>query len=215
MSCWYVWSGLRAGGGIIVLIFPTISPSSVNLVCLVYGNTQPSFTVEIRPQILGEEYLLLQDRQYSVISSTVTLWGSGAKPLAIVLFLFAIVWPYVKLLCMLYCLLMPPKILSIKWRGTIIHVLDAWGKYSFVEFYFVSYLLTILTLSVENPGLADLDIGGALYSLNTSAVSLPSLFVFLGALILSLALSNIMVRLHCCCILDIAKGEHKDKIKTK
>jgi hypothetical protein len=184
----------------------------VNFAGLIYGNTQPSFAVEIRPQILGEPIQILQDRQYSVISSTVTLWGSGAKPLAILLFLFAIVWPYVKLVCMLYCLLMPPKILPVKRRGTIIHVLDAYGKYSFVEFYFVSYLLTILTLSVENPGLTGVDVRGALYSLNTSAVSLPSLSVFLGALILSLALSNIMLRLHCCCIVDDAKiGEDNSR----
>jgi hypothetical protein len=136
-----------------------------------------------------------QNQEYSVIGSIIQLWDSGAVPLAVVLFAMAICWPYLKLLSMLSCFLLPPSHLSAKWRGKIIHTLDLWGKYSFVEIYFVSFLLAILRVSIQSPALAGSS-EGALFSLDLVALSLPSLFVFLSALILSLVLSNVLLRLH-------------------
>jgi hypothetical protein len=170
----------------------------VNLGMFIYGDTQSSFIIGAEASLLGEPIDFGNIQEFSVISSTIKLFESGAIYLAVMLFFLAIFWPYAKLTTMLVCLLVPPKYLRAQWRGKIIHALDIFGKYSFVEVYFVSFILTILRLSVQSPNLGFLpdELAEDLFSFDLLVLPQPSLYVFLAALVQSLLLSNVMLRFH-------------------
>jgi len=170
----------------------------MNLGMFIYGDTQNSFTIGAEATLLGEPVDFGTIQEFSVISSTVTLFKSGAIYLAVMLFFLAIFWPYAKLTTMLVCLLVPPRKLKAEWRGKIIHALDFFGKYSFVEVYFVSFILTILRLSVQSPDFGFLPerVAVDLFAFDLLVLPQPSLYVFLAALVQSLILSNVMLRFH-------------------
>jgi len=129
---------------------------------------------------------------FSVISSTQRLWKDGARVLAAVIFLFSIIWPYVKLVGISLCWLLPTTWLSFKQRGGIILALDRLGKWTFLELYFIAFLLIGLEVQVDSPS----DTAPGLYELLVQVLPQVNLYTFTTALILSLFVSNVVLFYH-------------------
>ncbi len=69
------------------------------------------------------------------------MWDAGLYPLVIILCTFSIVWPYVKLILMIVCWVLPPKKISLKAREKILIYLDQMGKFSLVDTYVTLILI--------------------------------------------------------------------------
>ena len=67
----------------------------------------------------------------SVISSVGKLWDAESYPLAIFIAITSIGWPYIKLALATYSWMMPYH--NPKRREKIIEIIDALGKWSFVD----------------------------------------------------------------------------------
>jgi len=86
------------------------------------------------------ESIMIQDGQVvernsilnvSVISSVGKLWNAESYPLAIFIAITSIGWPYIKLAIATYCWMMPYR--SLRRRELMIEIIDAFGKWSFVD----------------------------------------------------------------------------------
>jgi len=86
------------------------------------------------------ESIMMQDGQVvernsilnvSVISSVGKLWNAESYPLAIFIAITSIGWPYIKLAIATYCWMMPYR--SLRRRELMIEIIDAFGKWSFVD----------------------------------------------------------------------------------
>jgi hypothetical protein len=72
---------------------------------------------------------------FSLIGSIKDMWDSRSYMLAWMVIIFSGVWPYVKLLMMLFCWFTPTGVLSASKRLSMLEFLDNWGKWSLVDVY--------------------------------------------------------------------------------
>ena len=72
---------------------------------------------------------------FSLVNSVRDMWLAGSEVLSSLVAVFSGVWPYMKLVLMLICFFLPTSILSHKRREKILIVLDATGKFSFLDTY--------------------------------------------------------------------------------
>ena len=89
---------------------------------------------------VSAEYILLRDGVIkeqeallvaSIFSSVRKLWQNGSYPLAILVLLSSVIWPYVKLFVSFYIWFFPYD--RPRRRERLIEVMDALGKWSFVD----------------------------------------------------------------------------------
>lgn len=85
------------------------------------------------------------------------MWNAKVYPLAILIAAFSGIWPYVKLIMMLLCWILPPSKISIKRREKILIFLDTVGKYSLID----GYMLVMMVVSFRyhlNKNLISVDV---------------------------------------------------------
>lgn len=70
----------------------------------------------------------------SIFSSVKELWNSGSYPLALLIVVTSIAWPYLKLIFSMAAWTLP-SCRSVRCRERFIEVVDALGKWSFVDIF--------------------------------------------------------------------------------
>mmetsp|Transcript_1213 Transcript_1213/g.1422 ORF Transcript_1213/g.1422 Transcript_1213/m.1422 type:complete len:1617 (-) Transcript_1213:51-4901(-) len=163
---------------------------ALNIVMFIIGDTGDAVAIDIEGQILGVSLTFDNFITLSVISSTQKLWQAEAYLLALLLGGFSIFWPYAKLFILMNCWFVPPKYLPRKVRGKIISAMDAFGKWSFVEFHFLIFVLIVFQLQGGSPS-ADFLPEEKLFEVALIIKPLLSLFTFAAAVVMSLILGNI------------------------
>jgi hypothetical protein len=78
---------------------------------------------------------------FSLINTAKQMWQAGIYPLFFLVLVFSGIWPYVKLLSMLYAWSTPKTRLSADRRGSLLLALDALGKFSLVDTYVLVLML--------------------------------------------------------------------------
>ena len=128
----------------------------LNIGLFVYGDLGVAIKNSLEGVLLGAPLDLRDFGDFSVITSTIALYENGAIGLAIMITILAIVWPYAKLLALLFCWFSPPvincccckELTFFKFRGRVLHFLDALGKWSLIEIYFIIFLRLVFEISV-------------------------------------------------------------------
>ena len=99
------------------------------------------------------------------------LYQARAYALMLLVVIFSIVWPYVKLLLMLYSWVIPVSYLSLERRESLFTWMDAMGKYSLVD----AFVLILVLISFHfHADLSGFGVGVAdLYVTPEVSTSLP------------------------------------------
>eukprot|EP00930_Biecheleria_cincta_P060270 TRINITY_DN4594_c0_g2_i1.p1 TRINITY_DN4594_c0_g2~~TRINITY_DN4594_c0_g2_i1.p1 ORF type:complete len:1018 (-),score=179.46 TRINITY_DN4594_c0_g2_i1:199-3252(-) len=118
---------------------------------------------------------------FSLIGTIGGTWNAGAYAISLLTLLFSGIWPIMKLFFLLGAWLLPSRLLSVSTRGRMLGMLDACGKYSFLDSWFLVLCMSAFSMKWEG--------GGASLSVLTNAR--PAYYMFLLATMLSLALGNI------------------------
>lgn len=79
------------------------------------------------------------------------MWLAGSEVLSTLVALFSGVWHYMKLVLMLISFFLLTSILSHKRREKILIVLDATGKFSFLDTYIMIMMIVVFHFHVEVP----------------------------------------------------------------
>jgi paraquat-inducible protein A len=146
----------RAGAGIVLLLVAAA-------VCFVLGIFRP-FTVVTK--------LWLFDNQVSVYDGLVTLWQAGELFLFLILFVFTICFPAVKLGAM-FTLWLHPRLAGAD-AGKLFHFVAHLGKWSMLDVFVVA----ILVLTVRSGGVASIQVedGFFLFFLSVMLTQVASLW---------------------------------------
>eukprot|EP01094_Clydonella_sp_ATCC50884_P025808 TRINITY_DN6914_c0_g1_i1.p1 TRINITY_DN6914_c0_g1~~TRINITY_DN6914_c0_g1_i1.p1 ORF type:complete len:660 (+),score=291.30 TRINITY_DN6914_c0_g1_i1:115-1980(+) len=124
---------------------------------------------------------------FTLWSSVIEMWEAGVWPLALLIAGTSGVWPYVKLVLMLLCWLLPPQVLAVGWRRAVLQWLDALGKWSLIDAYVLVLFLEAFRIHVAiGEGLAFDMVAEAHYGY----------FSYLGATMLSLSLCHVVLYAH-------------------
>lgn len=93
----------------------------------------------------------------SVLSSVGKLWNAESYPLAILIAVTSIGWPYIKLALATYAWVSP--YINPRRREFLIEVIDALGKWSFVDIFVLVEIMVAFRSTIPLvPGLVDLEI---------------------------------------------------------
>eukprot|EP00928_Gymnodinium_smaydae_P039664 TRINITY_DN27044_c1_g1_i1.p1 TRINITY_DN27044_c1_g1~~TRINITY_DN27044_c1_g1_i1.p1 ORF type:complete len:704 (+),score=136.43 TRINITY_DN27044_c1_g1_i1:1289-3400(+) len=75
--------------------------------------------------------------KFSLLGSVRDMWNAEVYFLAVIILVFSGIWPYVKLVVLLFCWVLPTSRLSLKLRQMVLDFLDAYGKWSIVDSLFL------------------------------------------------------------------------------
>ncbi|KAH3761596.1 Paraquat-inducible protein A [Pelomyxa schiedti] len=172
-----------------------------NIVLFISSNTSGVASVFIAFTTGGGRFISFDPLIVFTLGESVhDMWVAGVWPLALLLALFSGTWPFVKLVSALLLWITPCKILSVRNREKCLMVLDALGKWSFLDSYFmllmmVAFQMTII-FPVHDPALYSFDTPFMIETYVEPFYGFPS---FLIATVLSLCLSHLILALHRYC----------------
>eukprot|EP00584_Thalassiosira_punctigera_P024525 CAMPEP_0172548162 /NCGR_PEP_ID=MMETSP1067-20121228/17531_1 /TAXON_ID=265564 ORGANISM="Thalassiosira punctigera, Strain Tpunct2005C2" /NCGR_SAMPLE_ID=MMETSP1067 /ASSEMBLY_ACC=CAM_ASM_000444 /LENGTH=1499 /DNA_ID=CAMNT_0013335357 /DNA_START=220 /DNA_END=4719 /DNA_ORIENTATION=- len=166
-----------------------------NIALFLSGHLSLGGTVNISGTFAGQDFDVQGFFEFSMAKSTIEMWNAGAKSLAILIVIFSGVWPYTKLLITLFIWFAPPKWLSSKRRGSLLHWLDVLGKWSMVDVFVLLLTLASFRLSVGSPSHLDF-LPEDLYSINMLVVPLWGLYANMLAQFVAQILSHVIIHYH-------------------
>mmetsp|Transcript_26372 Transcript_26372/g.38959 ORF Transcript_26372/g.38959 Transcript_26372/m.38959 type:complete len:1508 (+) Transcript_26372:66-4589(+) len=170
---------------------PVLLLSNIALFLSAHFNLGGAISVFIK--FAGRDIVIKNLFQFSIAQSAVQLWEAGAIELAILLMVFSIIWPYTKQLMTLIAWLLPPRILSVKRRGSLFAWLDALAKWSSVDIFFLVVSLVAFNIKVESP---DKILPEEFYIVDVLLVPLWGLYANLIAQVLSQLSSHVSIYYH-------------------
>ncbi|CAE7290805.1 unnamed protein product [Symbiodinium microadriaticum] len=140
--------------------------------------------------------------QFSLIGSIKDMWQGKVYGLAFLILGFSGLWPYIKPILMLVCWFTPPSRLSVAKRQGLLNFLDAFGKWSLVDTFFMVLCMVAfnfdLRATTDGPKLLH-DIfheAGAEAAFNVHVQPDLGFFTFLAATFLSLIAGHITTACH-------------------
>lgn len=123
----------------------------------------------------------------SLVSTIIECWKSGAYFIAVLTIIASGVWPFIKLSLLIFAWFTPPRYLNLSRRGKCLFFLDTWGKYSFLDSWFLVILLSAFEIDWHSVGSAELKI---------QTTPAPAFYAFFAATVLSLVLGHIASECH-------------------
>jgi hypothetical protein len=138
---------------------------------------------------------------YFGLTSTVReMWQANVKTLAVLVALFSGVWPYLKLLALLLCWMSPTSGgFSVRKRGSLLMAVDAFGKWSLVDFFVMVLMMCAFYLDLPIP--VDPEPGShgtpnVKASVNVIVQPNEGFYCFLVATIVSLVVGHVILAMH-------------------
>lgn len=125
---------------------------------------------------------------FSLVGTVVHCWNSKAYFIAIITVIASGLWPFFKLASLLAAWMIPPRYLSVVTRGHILHALDTWGKYSFLDSWFLVVTLSAFAINWTQ-SLGDT-------SMRIQTTPAPAFYAFFIATVLSLILGHVASESH-------------------
>mmetsp|Transcript_33356 Transcript_33356/g.69614 ORF Transcript_33356/g.69614 Transcript_33356/m.69614 type:complete len:574 (-) Transcript_33356:102-1823(-) len=140
--------------------------------------------------------------QFSLLGSIKDMWQGKVYGLAFLILGFSGLWPYIKPILMLVCWFTPPSRLSVAKRQGLLNFLDAFGKWSLVDTFFMVLCMVAfnfdLRATTDGPSLLNDIFREARSEAEFNVHVQPDLgfFTFLAATFLSLIAGHITTACH-------------------
>jgi len=166
---------------------------AIGAMCVfVWATVTPGVLVQVTFSSGGAAWATPDVARLSLDNTVAQMLQSQAYFLAAVVVVFSLIWPYAKLLMMMYAWLAP---LAASRRGALLVFLDQVGKWSLTD-NFVLFLLVVLFWIRWDDAAAPGSGGQPTHSLGLSCTPATELNAFVGATILSLVLGHLMLAVH-------------------
>ena len=175
---------------LIRIIVPIVLLGNISL--FLSGHLSKGGEVRIYLQLAGDEIIVDDFYSFSIAQSGIELWNAGAKELAILLLLFSGAWPYTKQLVTLGLWFLPPNVVSLSRRGSILYWLDALAKWSMIDVFVMIITLAAFRVTIESPTAVLDDI----YQVDLLVVPVWGLYANMLAQLLSQVTSHIIIGYH-------------------
>ena len=95
---------------------------------------------------------------FSLGNTVREMYNAGIYPLLFLVLGFSGIWPYAKLLLMLYGWCAPTRILNLRQRGRMLFLLDSLGKFSLVDTFVLVLMMVSFRFHLVLDGLMTLDV---------------------------------------------------------
>lgn len=153
----------------------------------VFADLDVGATVNVITHADGKSSSIGPIFSFSLLSTIVHSWNSGAYVISMLTLFPSGVWPYVKLGFLLAAWLVPPHRFRPARRERILDFLDTWGKYSFIDSWFLVLSMSAFSLEWESVG-----------SVSMKVLTTPTaaFYAFFTATSISLVLGHVASECH-------------------
>eukprot|EP00756_Hemistasia_phaeocysticola_P022672 Hpha_TRINITY_DN15848_c4_g16::TRINITY_DN15848_c4_g16_i1::g.189038::m.189038 len=146
--------------------------------------------VDFEIKFTGDVLNLREFTSFSIVHSVIEMWGAGAIPLALLVLVFSVLWPYTKVVMLTITWFKP---MPLGRRGNLIRVLDTLGKWSFIDVYVLVLSLIAFNMNVYSPYRLEYLLGGReFYAVQSRVRPLWGLYSFILGVLASLILNLIV-----------------------
>ena len=115
------------------------------------GHLSLGATVNIEAHLAEQEFSVKNFFEFSMLRSTLEIWEAGGKELAVMIFIFSVIWPYTKQLVTLVVWFSSPKVLTLSSRGSTLSWLDTLAKWSMVDIMTLIVTVAGFRISIQSP----------------------------------------------------------------
>lgn len=115
------------------------------------GHLSLGATVNIEAHLAEQEFTVENFFEFSMLRSTLEIWDAGGKELAVMIFIFSVIWPYTKQLITMAVWFASPRVLPISRRGSTLLWLDTLAKWSMVDIMSLIVTIAGFRISVKSP----------------------------------------------------------------
>jgi hypothetical protein len=165
-----------------------------NIALFLSGHLSIGGGVSVFVQFAEEELVLENVFTFSIAQSTIELWNSGGKQLAILIIIFSGIWPYTKQLLTLVAWFLPPQRLSVARRGSLYLWLDILAKWSSADIFVLVVSLVAFNIKIQSPDVSFLP--DQFYSIELMLIPLWGLYANLMAQLVSQVSSHVIIHYH-------------------
>ncbi len=169
-----------------------------NIALFLSGHLNLGATVFIEANIAGDTITVGDFFDFAIARTTIDLWKSGGKALAILILIFSGIWPYTKQLLTLALWFMPTSCMSISTRGAYLIWLDKLAKWSMIDIFVIVICIAAFRVSVLSPEVAFLP--EDFYSVNLVIVPMWGLYSNMTAQLVSQVSSHFIIYYHRCIV---------------
>jgi len=153
----------------------------------IYSDLAIGATVSVLTRAEGKSATIGPMFTFSLLSTVVHSWRSGAYFISLLTLLTSAVWPFVKLSFLMLAWLAPPSRFGTRTRGRVLNFLDTWGKYSFVDSWFLVLSMSAFALEWQSVGNA---------SMKVQTTPTAAFYSFFCATSISLVLGHVASEFH-------------------
>ena len=107
----------------------------LNIAIYLGGHLGVLSIVNVDAAVAGEDFSVNRFLEFKFIESTRDTYSNGGKEMAILLWIFTGIWPYIKLVGSLLVWILPPPYLSVHRRGQVLLWIDALAKLSVIDIF--------------------------------------------------------------------------------
>lgn len=115
------------------------------------GHLSLGATVNIEAHLAEQEFSVKNFFEFSMLRSTLEIWDAGGKELAVMIFIFSVLWPYIKQIMTMGVWFAPPSLLSISRRASTLLWLDTLAKWSVVDIMTLIVTVAGFRISIQSP----------------------------------------------------------------
>ena len=168
----------------------------VNAAMFISSNTGTGASVFIYLTFADERVIRLPSMfDFGLVNSVVDMWKAGVYPLSILVAVFSGVWPYTKLIMMLFVWLLPVSAMSKSRRESWLLALDVLGKWSLLDSYIMIMMLVAFHVHIEFPAVQTAYLAKPTV-LDVYVYPAYGFLMLMVSTITSLFLSHLMMALH-------------------
>ena len=104
--------------------------------------------VDLEGQLAGEPYRIRRFLEFTFFAAASNTYSNGGNEMAIFLFVFSGIWPYIKLLLSLVLWFTPPRKVSTSTRGSVFLWLDVLTKLSVIDVFMMLIVVAAVLVYV-------------------------------------------------------------------
>lgn len=212
VSCsWIPWK-IRCG--VLIAIF-------FNTSLFLAGHLGTLSVVHLDASLAGESFTIHNFLEFHFIESTTKTYQNGGAEIAILLWIFTGVWPYIKLVASLVLWITPPSRLSVRRRGQALLWIDALAKLSVIDIITILLSFAIILVFTGGPDAPLHNTATTFYTLKIIVVPRAGFYCLLAAQRMSRVSSRFLLEYHdmviCCALKEqnesgSCKGSNDDTI---
>lgn len=182
----------------------------LNIILYLVGHLAVLSTVNIDATVAGEEFSINKFLEFKFIESTRDAYSNGGAEMAILLWIFTGIWPYVKLVGSLLLWSLPPSYLSVKRRGQLLLWIDALAKLSLIDIVTMLLGFAVLLVFIGGPDKALPYSETTLYAFKVIIVPKAGFYCLIIAQRMSRVSSRFLLEYHDFLIDDADKAKASD-----